>query len=284
MPESVPPCAEKRHTMYFQKTFIGNPAHLWVIKKPLHMEQAINTTAGTFELIALNICTQLLAFQESITKRESGTQFPTMQETGLLVKLINCLDKLSKLAAPFKAANTFNNFFKFLAADDKELAARVKAKYKVFMEQSTTTGEVSVSENIVESQTPSPTPPATNSPVSATLPPRKYTNRVFNDKTIMRRNAPSQPVYSLDPPFSSGNLETHRSLLFNADVGYNQTTRIDGRARNTSWVQYNLFQFLLAPADRRFYHDESNYNSIFNHYLVANAITLYCSSCGIKPM
>ncbi len=246
------------------------------------MEQAINNNTGTFELIALNICTQLLAFQESITKRESGAQFPTMQETGMLVKLINCLDKLRKLAAPFKAANTFNQFFKFLAADDKELAAQVKARYKVFMEQSeapTIATEPETPETVPQQPTASP---ASTNQQNTTPPQRLEMNRVFEEDMIVLRSSKIQPVYSTEPPFREDNLEKHKSLLLDATVDWHHTVRIDGHIRNACWARFNLFQFLLPPCDRRFFHQEINFMKIFNLGQVNQAITKFLLDNRIK--
>jgi hypothetical protein len=50
-------------------------------------------------LITANLCTQILAFQQTIAIREADQQFPTPQEVNLQCKLINCLVKLTGLAA-----------------------------------------------------------------------------------------------------------------------------------------------------------------------------------------
>ncbi len=246
------------------------------------MDQAFTTTAGTFELIALNLCTQLLAFQESITKRESGAQFPTIQETGMLCKLINCLDKLRKLAAPFKAATTFNNFFKFLATDDKELAALVKARYKAFTEQSATSEPIPTAENAVTVPNTAVAPPTEKAPTVVMQPQKLEMNRVFDENYIILRSAPHPPVYSSEPPFREDNLEKHKSLILNNSVDWHHTVRIEGHIRNACWAQYNLFQFLLPPSDRRFYHQEINFMKIFNIGQVSQAIARFCHENRIR--
>ncbi len=275
-------CRKTAHHVFPKNIFLKTNAPLGC-KKTLHMEQALNATAGTFELIALNICTQILAFQESITRRASDAQFPTMQETGMLVKLVNCLDKLRKLAAPFKAATTFNNFFKFLAAEDKDLAALVKARYKAFTEQNNTTGTV-METNSIGSQNPSAISPAERTSPEVIEPENLRNNRGLNEYEILMRSAPNPPAYSADPPFSEDNFEKHKSLLPNDGVEWNHTVRINGQNRNACWVQYNLFQFLLPPGDRRFFHNENNYMKFFNYIETRKAITRSCRQNGIKKI
>ncbi|MBC7552945.1 MAG: hypothetical protein H7257_03090 [Taibaiella sp.] len=52
------------------------------------------------DTIADNICLQLVEFQNHIAAREPGMCFPDAKEVETMRKLITCLEKLKKIAAP----------------------------------------------------------------------------------------------------------------------------------------------------------------------------------------
>ncbi len=231
-------------------------------------------TLTTTEMIAANLCNQILEFQKSIAAREPGNRFPTPPEATYQAKMINCLDKLKKLAAPFRAATAFKSFFSFLASDDKELSATVKSRYQAFMAQNAPAGN-SEQHQPIETTTP-PANQITPAPAQLEI------NPVFREPMIFRLNPPAQPVFSLEPPFNFRNFERHKSLLLEHNLGPEAVMMIDGYKHNSCWVQYNLFQFLLPPAERRFVHNEHSWHKIFNYYYVQDAIQTYCKQIGMK--
>ncbi len=240
----------------------------------------MGTTENTLtvnEMIAANLCNQILEFQKNIASREPGNRFPTPPEATYQAKMINCLDKLKKLAAPFRAATVFKNFFSFLANDDKELSATVKSRYQAFLGQNTASGSSQLAETTPATETTNQ-PENKPAPVPATL----EINPIFNEAMIIRRDAPAKPVYSLQPPFSPGNFERYKALVFNHDIDPEETLTIDGRRHNSCWVQYNLFQFLLPHADRRFTHNEHTWHEIFNYYYIQDTIKTYCHQKGLR--
>ena len=57
------------------------------------MEQTLTTTINT---LMLNLCNQLIAFQDAIATRTENPGVPNQHEITLQCKLINCLDKLRR--------------------------------------------------------------------------------------------------------------------------------------------------------------------------------------------
>ncbi len=232
------------------------------------MQQTIDTTASTFELIALNICTQIIAFQESISKRESGLRFPTLQETGMLCKLINCLDKLRKLAAPFRNQQAMKGFLAFLANDDAELGKIVAEKFKAF--------------NGADQ-------PATQQP-----------NDTIEQIQNIQQQQPEKPTKTFHTPFSNGEVSVeliqenfepvtesdfkeYRSRLFEVESGcttYDSALYKSGTC-NKRWLEYNLFQYLL-PVEQRAFIREQEFIGRFNPVQIAKMIKTHLFTNNIS--
>ena len=77
----------------------------------------------------------------------------------------------------------------------------------------------------------------------------------------------SEPQVKGDvPPFDEACFEQHKHILTTCE-------RTDARDRincqqrivNKQWLEYNLFQYCLPPAQRRFIASETTYHDLFNH-------------------
>lgn len=92
----------------------------------------VTAADNAIAIMIKNLGNQIIAFQLSIEAREPGQRFPGVAEVGILVKLINCLDKLRKFLIPANNNKEMNNFIRFLKNTDKELAQTVAGKYKEY--------------------------------------------------------------------------------------------------------------------------------------------------------
>ncbi len=240
------------------------------------MQQTFDTTASTFELIALNICTQIIAFQNSISGRESGLRFPTLQETGMLCKLINCLDKLRKLAAPARAKQAMNGFITFLANDDAELGKIVAEKFKAF---SGDLAEIKQLKNEPIQQ-----------PLTAQKPEIKHQTPQPQEKRTKTFHTPfSNGEITVDliqqdfDQVTESDFKEYRSRLFEVESGcltYDTTLYKSGTC-NKRWLEYNLFQYLLPP-DQRAFIREQEFIGRFNPVQIARMIKTHLFANNIN--
>ncbi len=219
--------------------------HLCVTKNNA-MEQDINTQETTLENTLIQafaqLSNQVLEFQKSITAREPGNCFPSIKEVGMLCRLINCLAKLKKLSEPFNGHKAILAFATFLGKEDKTLAKTVRTKYKEFQ---------------VGTQPESREAPTTESGIGVIAP-------------------------TPEPPITKAEFDQHRSLLFNLHLNKHHITTVNGQPRNTNWLQYNLFQWHLPRAERRFFDSESDYHSTIDHNAVCRNIKQHFSRHNIK--
>src|SRR4051812_16448630 len=158
-------------------------------KKQEIMTAAINkpldTILASLAVMAMNLCNQVIAFQNAIAAREEGSRYPTEKETDLICKLVNCLDKLKKLAAPHKTQKAMNGFIRFIAEEDKELSKIIAARYKAYMAQ--TGGGELFDEEMAIPQAATPQAMQPTEPESQTQPEEDYEEHerigIFVDRT-----------------------------------------------------------------------------------------------------
>ncbi len=216
----------------------------------------LDSVLGSLAVMALNICNQVIAFQNAIAARDEGQRYPTEKETGLLCKLINCLDKLKRIAAPHKTQQAVNGFIRFLATEDKDLAKLVAAKYKAYLAQNAS-GESEAFQT--ESNTPeTPAQPVANAPELQT------NDALFRMPVPETDGAPQVPPAE-QPPITEAEFEQHKLLLTNLNVSAAQKTQFRGGSHGVNWLQYNLFQYCLPPAERKFHTNEFSYHKTINH-------------------
>ncbi len=222
------------------------------------MEQARTTSENTLETTLImafaQLSNQLLEFQRSITQREENSRFPSFKEVGMLCRLINCLAKLKKLADPFNGQKAITAFATFIAKQDKELSKTIKAKYKEFQAGS-------------PQDTPETHEAALHQPASPT------------DATTTTKET---QLETPPPPITKEDFDKHKGLLFNLHHNQHHTTEVNGHPCNTNWLQYNLFQWYLPRAERRFCHNETDYHTTINHTEACRKIKQHFSRQRIK--
>ncbi len=229
-------------------------------------------------IIAGNICNQIIEFQNAIATRAEGSRFPTMQEVGLLCKLINCLDKLKKFTKQTVATQALNGFMRFLAKEDKDMGKLVRAKFKEYSDKTdTTTGLPDIGEM------PATAPWDLNSEIEQEE--EHYEQNeddgeqgYSHDKSIVVTQAmlkdPSQPLPPLcsELPVDAFALADNLPLMGKLSATPTETVCIKGVEHNVNWIQYTLFQCALHPDNRRHFADESNYHNVFNHTEIMSTI------------
>ncbi len=214
---------------------------------------------ATTAMIATNICNQIVAFQNAIASREEGNRFPTMQEVNLLCKLINCLEKLKRFTKQTTATQAITGFMRFLSSGDKELGTIVRTKFKEYTAQ---TGSDSNPFEMGIDLIPEKQEAATEPEHIPTQNVEETTS--FITPSMLRD--PSKPLpASAKAPFSETDFANYGHLLQRFSAKPIDKTRINDRLYDLHWIQYNLFQYHLPPANRRFYADEHSYHRFFNH-------------------
>ncbi len=215
------------------------------------MQTIIPSPEMAIETIATNLRTQIIAFQEAIANREEGVQFPSLEETSIIVKLITCLEKLKRLATPFNGQKAIKEFIRFISAGDKSLGKTLNASYKEFqaivnptMPQETAAATKAIIEN-------NPTQ-STTTAANTGSPEVKGPENAFCSSTDMHpltENDANKYSYVLDIPYYKPEARTW----------------VKEKRYNTNWLQYNYFQYYLPVEERRFYTDEKTYHANVNH-------------------
>lgn len=177
--------------------------------------------------IADSLCRQLIAFQQTIETRDHGLQFPTPQEVNLQSKMIANVIKIKKYNATDYAAKAIAEFIRFLGKEDKQLAKIVAEKYANFIGGADT--RVLAYEQDAPRNDEAPVP---HKPNEVTQENRHLTQRQFDKNKEM--------------------------LGVIGHVDRYSTTTFEGRIVKSMWLEYNLYQYCLPPAQRRFLNDEED--------------------------
>ncbi len=236
---------------------------------------SIENTLSLNDIIAANLCNQIIEFQNSIAAREPGQRFPTPPEQIYQSRLIGCLDKLKRIAAPFKIDGAFRQFFSFLAADDKELSKVIKGKYQAFTTQKETPFSPPLPGSQMGTSVSNNTDNAAQPTVNAQSVPNSNPSP-FATLDCLRPGI-TVPLNTNKPPFPESTAKKYRRIIFETGLNTGQHVDIDGRTMEKNFAIYNLFQFHLAPEDRLFYNNERDYEKTFDQAAVDKKIKAYFS-------
>ena len=206
--------------------------------------------AGNIELISLNICNQLIAFQQSIAQREEGQRFPTPQELNVQCKHINCLDKMGKYLAKMQAKKAVTGFLTFIGRQDKALSKKLLQQYAEYAAEGETQEPLSETQQNKQEQPQ----PAQESP--------NLTGQVEQDAFLQALAAANEPgsgqsVANQEPaPVTEQDFTDYRNLIGEFKNSPNNTqVNFRGAMVSAKWLEYNLFQYTLPPSERRFIND-----------------------------
>ncbi|MBC7553929.1 MAG: hypothetical protein H7257_08120 [Taibaiella sp.] len=225
---------------------------------------APNAGTDTYDAIAANICRQLLEFQNHIAAREPGLRFPDGKEVEIMRKLIACLDKIKKIAAPAIAPPVKGSGNSNVRSSGLKPAKELHAKNTF----------------IASPQTLPTTQHGQTSSNSAT-PVHHHESGTGRYEHIIP--AGIEQTFHLAPPVSLGDFDKYGKLVWNWTPAYNKNFYFRGKDVCSKWLQYNLFQWCLFPHERRFIHNEKDYERLINHNDTYAAINRYITAYGRRP-
>ena len=214
-------------------------------------------------IIADNLCSQIIAFQNAISAREEGQRFPTPQEISLQCKLINCLDKLKKYPNKGQSMQAITGLIHFMEEQDDDLAPVMWAKYEEYMQARSASGYKPY--NIEAGPIPFVYAPP---PVTARQPDSEpdSLSGEQSDSTNGSGFAPTPMSVSTEglelsgtevskPPFPVSEFEKYKNYfntLFRRPLTPYRTVHFMQKDVNARWLEYNLFQYCLPEQERRF--------------------------------
>ena len=197
-------------------------------------------------IIADNFCTQLLSIQNALFARPAAEQIPTQQEINMQTKLLNNVIKIRKFNANDHVAKFMATFCRFLGKEDKELSKAVAEKYMQFM-------GLDITETEIE-----PTPP-------------------LKQAMPEPEPLPADTINLEERPYDY--FDKYKHLLEDYRYG-NKDSVVDigEKQYNKQCVEYNLLQYTLPEADRRFIPDPGDYHTQIDHEQTIKQIERYLRS------
>jgi len=198
-------------------------------------------------VIADNLCTQLLTYQNAIFARPEAERMPTTLEINMQTKLISNILKIKKFNATDHIAKFMTTFCRFISKNDKEQAKTVAAMFADFIGGTMTEQQ---------QQQPADTPVKTPRPEPGPLPEDAL-------KTEIR-------------PYTYGHFDQYKYLLEDYRSGNRDTTiRLGDKEYNKQCVEYNLLQFTLPEESRKFILDPGEYHRLIDHEQTIKQIERY---------
>ncbi len=209
-----------------------------------------DSAAAAIAVISTNMLQQIIALQEVINSREPQQRFPTMQEAGLLTKMITALEKLKRFLAPPKQPST----------------ERVTARNKRNKQAETAASEVSGNAQFAaDEETPASRTKSNNKPANETPVPQ-----IAADGYDPLIPSLQKALATFDPedvrfPIEEHEFSDYQHLFDNMRSDERHTTMVKGYEYNTNWLQYNLYQYCLPLHERRFFYNEARYHQRIGH-------------------
>ena len=227
----------------------------WVQQFGWHQQREEEQSMTT--LAANSICMQLIAFQQAIATRTDNRGVPNAVEINLQCKLINCLDKLRRHSSrQAKATYAITDFLHFVNRDDQQLGDTMFNKYSLYTQKNSSRKTANV-QNDSALNIALDTSPATN---EQEMQPVKTGNKPVNEP----------------PPISEQDYKDYKHILGNfGKLADNGQIKFRGRYVNAKWLEYNLFQYTMLPAQRRFINDFNTIIKEIDHKQTQDNIKAY---------
>lgn len=210
------------------------------------LSSQINPTAIP-AIIADNFCTQLLSIQNALFARPAAEQIPTQQEINMQTKLLNNVIKIRKFNATDHLAKFMTTFCSFLGKEDKELSKIIAQKYMQFMGLDTAETEIEPTSTALKQTREEPAP------------------------------LPADALKIEERPYDY--FDKYKHLLEDYRYG-NKDSIVDigEKQYNKQCVEYNLLQYTLPEAARRFIPDPGDYHAQIDHEQTIKQIERYLRS------
>ncbi len=223
---------------------------LWPKHNDMTHTTHTDAASAAVAIISTNMLQQIIALQEMINAREPQQRFPTMQEAGLLTKMITALEKLKRVLAPPKQPAQPRKKSQSKAGDE------LNALTQWFLNET----DMAATRHEVEAEQPSPASSACLE-VLPTPDPKESSSAINADKAGF--------------PILEHEFEAYKFLFDDTRGDRSRTTVVKGVAYSTNWLQYNLYQYSLPHNERRFFYEEARYYREIAHENVAWLIQKY---------
>lgn len=167
-------------------------------------------------------------------------------------RLINCILKLDTKLTKTEQADAMTAFLEYVANTNEELGNQLLDIYLAYAQ--------SIEKKKANRKQPVKTSnqPETTGNETVTIPP---------------------PVKPERAPITEQDFKDYKHLLnTTSNITDKHTTRFRGRFVNTRWLQYNLLQYCLPPADRRFIGDARKVLAETDPILIQQQVTAYLNT------
>ncbi len=194
--------------------------------------------------ISNSLYTQLAAFQHTIDGRAPEACYPSDKELLLQTKLITNIIRIKKHNAVDHVAKVMKKFIKHLAATDKQLALIIADEFAYFSKQPSFV-------NIVDEM---------NTAV----------------KECEQQEALTVNKDGHEPPLTEDQYNRCKSYLANVNkVDKDKMYNVDGKNYKKNWLEYNLFQYTLPVAHRKFIFSQDLYEKYVDHGIIIQLINMH---------
>ena len=218
----------------------------WIRQYSWHQQrEAANSTMA---IIADNIGDQLLGFQRTIAGRNEDDQCITPQKVALQNKLISGLIRMKKYPRKGQITEYMENFLHFADEQDKTIGDALFDIYERYIGAKDETAGNRKEKMIEEPENSEPN-------VAETL--AGNGSEPFSDALPVPEKSGNETAVSTPGilPVTPKDFETYKSFIGTyhlRDMYKNRCFNFNNRAEDKLWVEYNLFQYCLPPAERKF--------------------------------
>ena len=251
-------------------------------------------------VIADNISRQIIALQNQVFAREENHDAPTAVDISMQCRLISCLDKLKKYPTRGQSVQAVGSFIDFIGQQDDALSEKLWEFYNQFSRQKT---QVYKPWNIESGHNPFIyAPPADESPAEEETgnqqPEAEPSNSEYIDNQYSIANTGNEDAFpepgrnrrfrylgtgnqpeTEEPVVTEQDYREYKNILTLGSKGTfeNAITKFRGKYVSSKWLEYNLFQYCLPPADRHFINDPQQVINMIDYKHLREKILLHIS-------
>jgi len=202
-----------------------------------------------YRTISDNLAIQLIACQRAIAEKQAN---PSLQEMSMQTRLINSMLKLDTKLNKTIQADVMTAFLEYVSNTNAELGDALLDLYLAYA-QTTEKKKTDRKQPVKTSNQP-----VTTGNETVTIP---------------------QPAKPESAPITEQDYKDYKHLLHTfGNITDKHTTRFRGRFVNSRWLQYNLLQYCLPPAERRFIGDARKVLTETDALLIQQQIAPYVTT------